>query len=76
MIEIIQFYKTLSLIRKIQTVRILALIQVVAVHLVWLFVTSFQVRFYLETWVGLSWFLVIVLLLVEITYDEVKSYDQ
>ena len=76
MIEIIQFYKTLSLIRKIQTMRILALIQVVAVHLVWFFVTSFQVRFYLETWVGLSWFLVIVLLLVEITYGEVKSYDQ
>lgn len=76
MIEIVQFYKTLSLIRKIQAVRMLALIQVIVVHLVWLFVTSSQVRFYLETWVGFSWFLVIVLLLVEITYGEVKTYDQ
>lgn len=54
--------------------RILALIQVLGFQLFLHIVTTSQLRFYLETWVGASWFIVIALLLVEIAY-EVKTYD-
>lgn len=72
--SVMEFYKTLSLYPKIQTLRTMMFIQVFGFHLIWFFVTYSQVRFYLETWIGVSWFLVIILLLVEITY-EVKTID-
>lgn len=68
------FYKSLNFGRKVQVIRLLALIQVFGFQLVLHSVTTSQLRFYLETWVGASWFIVIALLLVEIAY-EVKTYD-
>ena len=74
MIGLFQYYKTLNFVRKVQVFRILALIQVLGFQLFLHIITSSQLRFYLETWVGASWFIVIALLLVEIAY-EVKTYD-
>ena len=74
MIGLFQYYKTLNFVRKVQVFRILALIQVLGFQLFLHIVTTSQLRFYLETWVGASWFIVIALLLVEIAY-EVKTYD-
>lgn len=74
MSTLFQLYKTLNFGRIVQVIRLLALIQVLGFQLVLHIVTTSQLRFYLETWVGASWFLVIALLLVEIAY-EVKTYD-
>ena len=73
MVDLYQLYKTLNFGRKVQVIRTLALIPVIAFLLAWHFVTNAQVRFYLETWVGASLVLVVALLLVEITY-EVKTW--
>lgn len=73
MVDLYQLYKTLNFGRKVQVIRTLALIPVIASLLAWYFVTNAQVRFYLETWVGASLVLVVALLLVEITY-EVKTW--
>lgn len=73
MVDLYQLYKTLNFGRKVQVIRTLALIPVIASLLAWHFVTNAQVRFYLETWVGASLVLVVALLLVEITY-EVKTW--
>ena len=70
----VSFYKSLNFVHKVQVFRILALIQVLGFQLFLHIITSSQLRFYLETWVGASWFVVIALLLVEIAY-EVKTYD-
>lgn len=74
MIGLFQYYKTLNFSHKVQVIRLLALIQVLGFQLVLHIATNSQLRFYLETWVGASWFVVIALLLVEIAY-EVKTYD-
>lgn len=74
MSTLFQLYKTLNFGRRVQVIRLLALIQVFGFQLVLHIVITSQLRFYLETWVGASWFLVIALLLVEIDY-EVKTYD-
>lgn len=74
MIGLFQYYKTLNFGRKVQLIRLLSLIQVLGFQLVLHFAANSQIRFFLESWVALSWFLVIVLLLVEISY-EVKTYD-
>lgn len=74
MIGLFQYYKTLNFSHKVQVIRLLALIQVLSFQLFLHIITSSQLRFYLETWVGASWFVVIALLLVEIAY-EVKTYD-
>lgn len=74
MLGLFQYYKTLNFGRKIQVIRLLALSQVLGFQLVLHIVTNSQLRFYLEMWVGTSWFIVIALLLVEIAY-EVKTYD-
>ena len=74
MIGLFQYYKTLNFSHKVQEIRLLALIQVLGFQLFLHIITSSQLRFYLETWVGASWFVVIALLLVEIAY-EVKTYD-
>ena len=70
----VSFYKSLNFGRRVQVIRLLALIQVLGFQLVLHIVTTSQLCFYLETWVGASWFVVIALLLVEIAY-EVKTYD-
>lgn len=70
----VSFYKSLNFGRRIQVIRLLALIQVLGFQLVLHIATNSHVRFFLESWVALSWFLVIVLLLVEIAY-EVKTFD-
>lgn len=74
MSTLFQLYKTLNFGRRVQVIRLLALIQVLGFQLFLHIITSSQLRFYLETWVGASWFVVIALLLVEIAY-EVKTYD-
>lgn len=74
MIGLFQYYKTLNFSHQVQVIRLLALIQVLGFQLFLHIITSSQLRFYLETWVGASWFVVIALLLVEIAY-EVKTYD-
>lgn len=74
MIGLFQYYKTLNFSHKVQVIRLLALIQVLGFLLFLHIITSSQLHFYLETWVGASWFVVIALLLVEIAY-EVKTYD-
>lgn len=74
MIGLFQYYKTMNFGRKVQLIRLLSLIQVLGFQLFLHIITSSQLRFYLETWVGASWFVVIALLLVEIAY-EVKTYD-
>jgi hypothetical protein len=74
MSTLFQLYKTLNFGRRVQVIRLLALIQVLGFQLVLHIVTTSQLLFYLETWVGASWFVVIALLLVEIAY-EVKTYD-
>lgn len=68
------FYKSLNFGRKVQVIRLLSLIQVLGFQLVLHFAANSQIRFFLESWVAISWFLVIALLLVEIAY-EVKAYD-
>ena len=73
-IGLFQYYKTLNFSHKVQVIRLLALIQVLGFQLFLHIITSSQLHFYLETWVGASWFVVIALLLVEIAY-EVKTYD-
>ena len=70
----IEFYKTLNFGRKVQVLRILALIPTIISLLAWHLVPNSQVRFYLETWVGASLILVTALLLVEIAY-EVKTFN-
>jgi hypothetical protein len=70
----VSFYKSLNFGRRVQIIRTLVLIQVLGFQLIWYFAATQSVRFYLETWVGASWFVVIALLLVEIAY-EVKTYD-
>ena len=74
MIGLFQYYKTLTFSHQVQVIRLLALIQVLGFQLFLHIITSSQLRFYLETWVGASWFIVIALLLVELAY-EVKTYD-
>lgn len=74
MSTLFQLYKTLNFGRRVQVIRLLALIKVLGFQLFLHIITSSQLRFYLETWVGVSWFVVIALLLVEIAY-EVKTYD-
>lgn len=74
MLGLFQYYKTLNFGRKIQVIRLLALIKVLGFQLVLHFAANSQIRFFLESWVAISWFLVIALLLVEIAY-EVKTYD-
>lgn len=74
MIGLFQYYKTMNFGRKVQLIRLLSLIQVLGFQLFLHIITSSQLRFYLETWVWASWFVVIALLLVEIAY-EVKTYD-
>lgn len=74
MSELFQFYKTLNFGRKVQVLRILALIPTIVSLLAWHFVNQTQVRFYLETGLGALLILVITLLLVEIVY-EVKTFD-
>lgn len=74
MSTLFQLYKTLNFGRRVQVIRLLVLIQVLGFQLFLHIITSSQLRFYLETWVGASWFVVIALLLVEIAY-EVKTYD-
>lgn len=74
MSTLFQLYKTLNFGRRVQVIRLLALIQVLGFQLFLHIITSSQLRFYLEMWVGASWFVVIALLLVEIAY-EVKTYD-
>lgn len=74
MIGLFQYYKTLNFSHKVQVIRLLALIQVLGFQLFLHIITSSQLRFYLETWLGASWFVVLALLLVEIAY-EVKTYD-
>ncbi len=74
MSTLFQLYKTLNFGRRVQVIRLLALIKVLGFQLFLHIITSSQLRFYLETWVGASWFVVIALLLVEIAY-EVKTYD-
>ena len=74
MSELFQFYKTLNFGRKVQVLRILALIPTIVSLLAWHIVPNTQVRFYLETWAGASLILVTALLLVEITY-EVKTFN-
>lgn len=73
-IGLFQYYKTMNFGRKVQLIRLLSLIQVLGFQLFLHIITSSQLRFYLETWVWASWFVVIALLLVEIAY-EVKTYD-
>lgn len=70
----VSFYKSLNFGRRVQVIRLLALSQVLGFQLVLHIVTNSQLRFYLEMWVGTSWFIVIALLLVEIAC-EVKTYD-
>lgn len=70
----VSFYKSLNFGRRVQVIRLLALIQVLGFQLFLHIITSSQHHFYLETWIGASWFVVIALLLVEIAY-EVKTYD-
>lgn len=70
----IEFYKTLNFGRKVQVLRILALIPTIVSLLAWHFVNQTQVQFYLETGLGALLILVITLLLVEIVY-EVKTFD-
>ena len=72
MSTLFQLYKTLNFGRRVQVIRLLVLIQVLGFQLFLHIITSSQLRFYLETWVGASWFVVIALLLVEIAY-EVKN---
>lgn len=74
MSTLFQLYKTLNFGRRVQVIRLLALIQVLGFQLFLHIITSSQLHFYLETWVGASWFIVIALLLVELAY-EVKTYD-
>lgn len=74
MIGLFQYYKTMNFGRKVQLIRLLSLIQVLGFQLFLHIITSSQLHFYLETWIGASWFVVIALLLVEIAY-EVKTYD-
>ena len=74
MSTLFQLYKTLNFGRRVQVIRLLVLIQVLGFQLFLHIITSSQLRFYLETWVGASWFVVIALLLVDIAY-EVKTYD-
>lgn len=74
MSTLFQLYKTLNFGRRVQVIRLLALIQVLGFQLFLHIITSSQLHFYLETWIGASWFVVIALLLVEIAY-EVKTYD-
>ena len=74
MIGLFQYYKTLNFSHKVQVIRLLALIKVLGFQLFLHIITSSQLHFYLETWIGASWFVVIALLLVEIAY-EVKTYD-
>lgn len=74
MIGLFQYYKTLNFSHKVQVIRLLALSQVLGFQLFLHIITSSQLHFYLETWIGASWFVVIALLLVEIAY-EVKTYD-
>lgn len=74
MSTLFQLYKTLNFGRRVQVIRLLVLIQVLGFQLFLHIITSSQLRFYLETLVGASWFVVIALLLVEIAY-EVKTYD-
>lgn len=75
MVELFQLYKALNFGRKVQVIRTLAFIQIIASLLAWHFVTNTHVRFYLETWVGASLVLVIALLLIEITY-ELKTWEK
>ena len=75
MIELFQLYKTLNFGRKVQVIRTLAFIQVIAFYLIWHFVTNSQVRFYLEAWMGASLVFAIALLLIEITY-ELKTWEK
>lgn len=75
MIELFQLYKTLNFGRKVQVIRTLAFIQVIAFYLIWHFATNSQVRFYLEEWMGVSLVFVIALLLIEITY-ELKTWEK
>jgi hypothetical protein len=75
MIELFQLYKTLNFSRKVQVIRTLAFIQVIAFYLIWHFATNSQVRFYLEAWMGASLVFVIALLLIEITY-ELKTWEK
>lgn len=70
----VSFYKSLNFGRRVQIIRTLVLIQVLGFQLIWHFAANLPIRFYLEIWVGVSWFLVIALLLVEMVY-EVKTYD-
>ena len=72
--SVIEFYKSLKFGRKVQVLRILALIPTIISLLAWHFVNQIQVRFYLETGLGALLILVITLLLVEIVY-EVKTFD-
>lgn len=72
--SVIDLYKSLKFGRKVQLIRLLSFIQVLGFQFVLHFAANSQIRFFLESWVALSWFLVIVLLLIEIAY-EVKTYD-
>lgn len=54
MIGLFQYYKTLNFSHKVQVIRLLALIQVLGFQLFLHIITSSQLHFYLETWIGAS----------------------
>ena len=72
--SVIELYRSLNFGRKVQVLRTLALIPTIVFLLAWHLVPNPHFRFYLETWIGASWVVVIALLLVEIAY-EVRNYD-
>lgn len=70
--SVVGLYRGLSFEIKLHVIRIITLIQVLVFHLVRLLVLDSSALFYVDTWIGLSWLLLFVMILIDFAY-EVKN---
>lgn len=72
---VVELYTSLNFGDKLHVVRVLMTMQVLAFHLVRPLVVESSVLFYVDTWLGFSWFLLLVFILMEIAY-EIKTHRE
>lgn len=67
--NVVSLYRGLSFDIKLHVIRMITLVQVLVFHLVRLLVLDSSALFYVDTWVGLSWLLLFVMILIEFAYE-------
>ena len=70
--SVVDLYRELNFDTKLHVVRMVTLAQVLIFHLVRLLILESSALFYIDTWIGLSWLLLFVMILIEFAY-EVKT---